>query len=99
MDMRRDEFDRLHETMRDGFQGLHRRLDELNGRTRKTELDVAGLEPRVKSLEKDVFRDNRDRSPRAGVDKKTAGALITGLLVALELLHRVVDALLSTMQR
>ncbi len=41
------ELDRLHDTMRDGFAGVHTRLDALNDRTRENENDITRLDERV----------------------------------------------------
>ena len=42
----RDEFNRLYQLVETGFQGVHSRLDHLNGRTRTTEQKIAVLEDR-----------------------------------------------------
>jgi hypothetical protein len=46
--------DRLEATMRDGFVGVHSRLDKLNGRTGATEVAVADLRPRLAHVEREV---------------------------------------------
>ena len=46
----------LHDTIRDGFQGVHDRLDLINGRLRQTEQDVAVLHD----------RSSRDSTARVG---------------------------------
>lgn len=45
-DISREELDRLYQTLDAGFSGVHSRLDELNGRTRKAENAIAILEDR-----------------------------------------------------
>lgn len=40
------ELDRLYKLMDDGFNGVHSRLDALNGRTRENEQDIAVLKDR-----------------------------------------------------
>ena len=40
------EWDRLYDLLKDGFDGVHNRLDQLNGRTRTVESKVAVLEDR-----------------------------------------------------
>ena len=45
-DISREELDRFYDTLRDGFAGVHNRLDVLNGRTRLTEQKIAVLEDR-----------------------------------------------------
>jgi hypothetical protein len=40
------ELDQIHQTLRDGFAGIHERLDALNGRTRAVETEVAVLKDR-----------------------------------------------------
>jgi hypothetical protein len=49
-DVTRDDLDkmadRLEARMRDGFDGVHTRLDHLNGRTRKSETAIAILQDR-----------------------------------------------------
>lgn len=40
------DWDRLYDLLRDGFEGVHDRLDQLNGRTRTVENKVAVLEDR-----------------------------------------------------
>jgi hypothetical protein len=70
-----DEFDRLYTLMKDGFDGVHNRLDELNGRTRGTERAIAVLE---------------DRGVRSPDYKARWGAGIVGAAVgAAEILRQV----------
>lgn len=45
-DISREELERLYQTLDAGFNGVHSRLDELNGRTRKAENAIAVLEDR-----------------------------------------------------
>ena len=44
--MNDDLFQRLRDDMKTGFSGIHERLDQLNGRVRDTETDVAVLKDR-----------------------------------------------------
>lgn len=44
-----DELDRLYDTMRDGFAGIHARLDAINGRTHEHATDIASLKERIGS--------------------------------------------------
>jgi hypothetical protein len=74
--------DRLHETVRDGFSGIHSRLDILNGRVFTGERDraaqgaeLAALHERVTNLELAAPSRWRERGAVAG-----AGAAL-GLLV------------------
>lgn len=76
-DISRDEFtaatDRLHESIREGFTGLHLRLDTLNGRTRVAETKIAILEDRAESA-KDTKR-NWDGIIGGGIVALIAGAI------------------------
>lgn len=93
----REEFtaftDRLYETTDAGFKGVHTRLDVLNGRTLKGEIDRENLRTRVVSLEKEIFSEPRRRAtdtPPPPFFTKREGALV-GLGIA------VVAALLKFM--
>lgn len=84
----------LREAMRDmtaemsrGFTGVHDRLDELNGRTRKAENVIAVHEDRWKRLDRATHvtppqglprEDSKDWKPLAKI-----GALLGGLLAGL----------------
>lgn len=62
----RDEFqatiDRLYTVIATGFEGVHDRLDQLNGRTRTNEVGIDRLGLRVSLMEKDVADHPRRRS-------------------------------------
>jgi hypothetical protein len=62
----RAEFDRLYEHIDNGFRGVHDRLDTLNGRTRKIEVDSGQIHTRLHNVEKEVFQRRR-------TDKRTDG--------------------------
>ena len=55
-DIGRSEFETWMEVLRGDIKGVHDRLDELNGRTRKAEQDIAVL--------KDRSADSRDPTAR-----------------------------------
>lgn len=79
----RDEMGRLYTTMDAGFKGVHDRLDVLNGRTLKGEIDRENLRTRVVGLEKEVFHNPRRReedvAPRAHFSKRETGLIALGL--------------------
>jgi hypothetical protein len=71
--------DRLYEQMDAGFNGVHERLDTLNGRTGKGEVADAELRARITSVEKEVFNEPRRRSgdtPAPPLFTKREGALV-----------------------
>lgn len=81
-DVTRAEWDRLYQTLEDGFQGVHARLDTLNKRTGASEIEVA------------ILRDRSDRAEQTAVAARQGlwitrlvGALIAGLLGVLEFLR------------
>lgn len=63
----REEFtaaiDRLDESIRDGFEGTHRRLDAINGRVGRAEIEQARQDQRLKVLEHAVFPRRRRDDP------------------------------------
>jgi len=101
--------ERVYDTMRDGFDGINRRLDLLNGRTGKTEVAAGKLDTRMRNVEHEVFRNpQRRHSDHAGEGEKWAasftkreGGLITlgfvviyGLLRGLEVVGGIALKLL-----
>lgn len=80
---------RLYETIDDGFAGTHRRLDALNGRIGKNEVDIAAHEVRLDTLdESHLHRRVTDATPAAGGQsftrrEKTLATLGLGLLVGI----------------
>lgn len=84
----REEFkafvDRVYQQMDDGFSGVHERLDTLNGRTGKGEVERENLRTRIVSLEKETFSEPRRRvtdvisaPPPPSFFSKREGALVT----------------------
>lgn len=53
---------RIYQQMDDGFSGVHERLDTLNGRTGKGEVERENHRTRIVSLEKEIFSEPRRRS-------------------------------------
>jgi hypothetical protein len=85
--------DELAELTREGFAGVHSRLDALNGRTRANEVGLAEL--RVQTRQLDVFNEDKEgrlrtiehqavahtaTSRRAGIKW---GAIVSGVLTIL----------------
>lgn len=100
----REEFtaftERLYETMDRGFQGVHSRMDTLNGRTLKGEIDRENLRTRLVSVEKELFRHpNRRRTDEgkgaewANSLTKREGALLTAGLFLVGGMYKVIDLL------
>lgn len=75
-ELAREEFyraiDEVKAAMRDGFDGTHQRLDDLNGRTRTNEVDIGVLKDRGN-------RDTAARSLGASSLLSSAGALLWNL--------------------
>jgi hypothetical protein len=46
--------DRIESLVREGFVGVHSRLDKLNGRTGATEVNVADIKPRLAHVEREM---------------------------------------------
>ena len=65
----REEFERMYADMKDGFAGVHNRLDLLNGRVGKGEVAQENLRTRTVSLEKEMF--HVDRAGRRDNDPET----------------------------
>lgn len=57
--------------LREGFDAVNTRLDELNGRTRKGEIVEAEHQQKIRNLERQVFTDNRGHE----LEKMLANAL------------------------
>lgn len=49
------DLDTLYTEVRDGFLGIHTRLDQLNGRTREIEVSSAVFQNRLKLMERVIF--------------------------------------------
>ena len=72
----------LKETIRAGFEGIHTRLDLLNGRVRQNEVNTA------------VLQDRSDRTERAAEGAKTtagtigavSGGVVSGLIEVIKAL-------------
>lgn len=60
----RDLRDDLVERMTAGFSGVHQRLDQLNGRTGKSEALLAASDVRLTNLEREVFPSSRRQRDR-----------------------------------
>ena len=73
----RDEFNatmiRLYQTIDSGFAGTHERLDVLNGRTGRNEVDVGRLDARVTNLEEGVFEQPQRRAEDMDATLSTVG--------------------------
>ena len=52
MTISREEFGGLREDIRDGFKGINDRLDLVNGRVRKSEIDIGIMQSRLDAVEK-----------------------------------------------
>ena len=59
-DIRRDEFEGWMHVLRDDIQGVHSRLDVLNGRTRINERDIAVLQAAVETEPEEKPLTRRD---------------------------------------
>lgn len=84
---------RIYQQMDDGFSGVHDRLDTLNGRTGKGEVERENHRTRIVNLEKEIFAAPRRRSgdvATAPFFTKREGALV-GLGIA------VIGALLKVL--
>lgn len=95
----REEFtaftDRLYETTDTGFKGVHSRLDLLNGRTLKGEIERENIRTRIISLEKEVFNAPKRRESDVPPTPPPLFTKREGALVALGV--AVVGALLKFM--
>lgn len=92
-DLSRDEFyraiDGLKTDLTSDIGGIHDRLDTLNGRTGKGEVERAELKQRIVSVEKEVFRRRHgERSSSGGaqstsrLSKKDTGLAALGVGLA-----------------
>jgi hypothetical protein len=88
----REEFaafcDRMYASMDDGFKGVHGRLDVLNGRTLKGEIDRENLRTRLVTVERELIRHPNRRKSDAGDGATWAAAAVTkreGYLIGLGL--------------
>lgn len=70
MTVDREELKMWIEDLKHGIDGVHERLDTLNGRTRRTELDIAVLQDRSEIANK--------RASRAAYAGTGAGAALIG---------------------
>ena len=86
MDITRDEFyravDGLKSDLREDLQRIDGRLDVLNGRTGKSEIDIGKLDTRVRNTEHEIFRRRRDdhdqpHNRREGQGEAWAAAAVT----------------------
>lgn len=87
----RDEFsafcDRLYKTQDAGFKGIHDRLDVLNGRTGKGELERERMRGRIILLEKELSAHPRRRMGEADakglplMTKRETALVVVGLTV------------------
>jgi len=66
-DLSRDEFEGWMKLLREDVQGVHARLDLLNGRTRGNEKDIAVLQSKTEDLESktDDLEASQTRDPWA----------------------------------
>ena len=73
----RDEFNRLYDAIKDGFKGTHERLDDLNGRTRVNETEIAVL----KATQAPGTPFQKSKTAAYGVG---GGAVLLGLFEAIK---------------
>ena len=70
MPITRDDLSDLRNDVREGFSGIHARLDITNGRIGKAEVDIAQHDVRIKNVEREVFHRRRDdRDDRSDDDQ------------------------------
>ena len=71
MEITRDEFyravDSLKSDLREDLQAIQGRLDVLNGRTGKNEVEIGRLDTRLKNTEHEIFRRRRDDAQDAAI--------------------------------
>ena len=85
--------DRLRDDLRDGFRGVHTRLDTLNGQTRRHGEAIAAHEARLLGLDREM-RDVKRGRPLVpeGMSKRKAVSWGVVALAALTLAQEVVKA-------
>lgn len=96
----REEFtaftERLYETMDGGFRALNQRLDILNGRTLKGELESENHRTRLVSLEKELFHNRRKTDEGKGADwagglTKREGQLLMLGIAVVGAMYKILD--------
>lgn len=96
----------MKEEVRDGFKGVHDRLDELNGRTRKAENLLAVHEERWQRLDKatSVRGSSASRDDDAGVKGEwkaltgvglLLGGALSGLLLGLAKVAQIIGSVIK----
>lgn len=86
----RDTEGRLTEQMRDGFAGVHERLDRLNGRVRKGETVEVEHAVKIQTLEREM---REVRTSAAGAGRRLFGDLKVLVLLAIGIVTGTITVL------
>lgn len=100
--------DRLSAEAQQGFNGVHERLDVLNGRVGRGEVQAGEHGVRLVNLEREVFKrrrsnveehapDDPDAAPITRRDLKVAGYVVTGIAGGVAFLFKALPWILKAL--